>query len=102
MAARARLVFDFSVSFAGDRTPHRGGRVGMTPEPWTIELDESVETLAADPKRAAAALDWAETCFVDWVRAAFPEHDLGNWNAHLDSAEGPVVSRYWSGFFSSE
>ena len=102
MAGRARLIFDFWVTFAGDRTPHRGGAIGMNPGPWTIELQGRVATLAADPKRAAAALDLAEAQFADWVRTAFPEHDLGSWDAHLGSAEGPVVSRYWSGFFASE
>jgi len=102
VADRARLVFEFWLTFAGDRTPRRGGRVGMKPEPLTIELDDSVGTLAVEPKRAAAALDLAETRFVERVRASFPEHDLSSWDAHLGSAEGPVISRYWSGFFASE
>ena len=74
----------------------------MTPGPLAVPLEEELAALTADESVAAQALCRAETRFMDWVVQHFPEHDLGGWEARLGSVDGPLLSRYWSGFLANE
>jgi len=102
MSAAVQIVFSYWLTFAGDRTPGRRGSVGMTPSPLTVPLEEELAALTSDESVAAQALHRAETRFTAWVVQRFPEHNLGGWEARLGSIDGPLLSRYWSGFLANE
>jgi hypothetical protein len=95
---RARICFKFWLAYAADPTPGRRNSVGMQPPPLQIDLNQTEDALAADVVLAAYELRHAEARFMDWVGANYPQHDLGHWDAHLGDEDGPIVSRFWSGF----
>lgn len=102
MSTAVQIVFSYWLTFAGDRTPGRRGSVGMTPSPLAVPLAEELAVLTADESVAALAVHCAEQRFTAWVMQRFPEHDLGGWEARLGSIDGPLLSRYSSGFLANQ
>lgn len=98
----AMISFSFRLHFAGDRTPGRRGSIGIQPAPVVVQLDYDWDTLARNDALIAGELLRAEALFMDWVQYHYPSHDLASWDARLGSPQGPVLSRYWSGFLASE